>query len=129
MEARYIMGTDENLTDFMKNTIYDPWTVNGTVTKVRMITKNTKKVWAKVQKSERMNVLGMITCSIAFGIALSRLGPEGRPLQELFEIFMKIVMSLINAVMWYRTYNSLLSYTQLPRGDSHSNTYFCIHFI
>ena len=110
MEARYITGTYKNLSDFMENTIYDPWTAheNG---KVRMITKNTKKVWAKVQKSERMNVLGMITCSIAFGIALSRLGPEGRPLQELFEIFMKIVMSLINAVMWYGTYNSLLSYT------------------
>ena len=127
MEARYITGTDKNLTDFMENTIFDPWTANVKHRKVRMITKNTKKVWAKIQKSERMNVLGMITCSVAFGIALSRLGPEGRPLQELFEIFMKIVMSLINAVMWYGTYNSLLPYTQLPRGDSHSNTYFCIN--
>lgn len=84
----------------MENTIYDPWSVNAKTEKVRVITKNTEKVWAKVQKSERMNVLGMITCSVAFGIALSRLGPEGRPLQELFEICMKIVMSLINGVMW-----------------------------
>ena len=90
----------ENLTDFMENKIYDPWTVNDTTEDVRVITKKTKKVWAKVEKSDRMNVLGMITCSIAFGIALSRLGNEGRPLKDLFEIFMKIVMSLINGVMW-----------------------------
>ena len=90
----------ENLTDFMENKIYDPWTVNNKTKNVRVITKKTKKVWAKVEKSYRMNVLGMITCSIAFGIALSRLGNEGRPLKDLFEIFMKIVMSLINGVMW-----------------------------
>ena len=83
----------------MENNIYDPWTLKSG--KVRVITKRTKKVWAKVQKSERMNVLGMIMCSIAFGIALSRLGPEARPLKELFEISMKIVMMLINAVMWW----------------------------
>ena len=100
MDADDIKGTMENLTDFMENTLYDPWSVNAKTKNVRVIKKNTKKVWAKVQKSDRMNVLGMITCSIAFGIALSRLGPEGRPLKELFEILMKIVMTLINAVMW-----------------------------
>ena len=90
----------ENLTDFMENKIYDPWTVNATTKNVRVITKKTKKVWERVEKFNRMNVLGMITCSIAFGIALSRLGNEGLPLRDLFEIFTKIVLSLINGVMW-----------------------------
>lgn len=99
MEAHYIKGTMENLTDFMENKIYDPWSVNSNKS-VRVVTKNTKQIWAKVQKSERMNVLGIIMCSLAFGIALSKLGPEGRPLMQLFEILMKIVMDLIGVVMW-----------------------------
>ncbi|CAB4022732.1 excitatory amino acid transporter 1-like [Paramuricea clavata] len=100
VQAGDIKGTMKNLTEFMENRIYDPWSVTDKNTNVRVITKSTKKVWAKVQKAERMNVLGMITCSIAFGIALSRLGPEGRALKELFEICMKIVMSLIGGIMW-----------------------------
>jgi Na+/H+-dicarboxylate symporter len=100
VQAGDIKGTMKNLTEFMENRIYDPWSVTDKNTNVRVITKSTKKVWAKVQKAERMNVLGMITCSIAFGIALSRLGAEGRVLKELFEICMKIVMSLIGGVMW-----------------------------
>ena len=84
----------------MENKIYDPWTVNHGTKNVRVITKTTKKVWEKVEKAERMNVLGLITCSITFGIALSTLGDEGRPLRDLFEILFKIVMSLINGVMW-----------------------------
>ncbi|XP_028409361.1 excitatory amino acid transporter-like [Dendronephthya gigantea] len=95
-----IKGDMKKLVNFMENTLYDPWSVNNDTEKVRVITKTTKKVWAKVQKGDRMNVLGIITCSIAFGIALSRLGPEGRQMKNLFEILMKIVMSLVNGVMW-----------------------------
>ena len=90
----------ENLTKFLENNLYDPWSVNETSPDVRVIKKNFRKVWAKIEKTDRMNVLGIITCSIVFGIALSKLGPEGKPVKELLEVCLKIVMMLINAVMW-----------------------------
>lgn len=99
-KADDIKGDMKKLADFMEKTLYDPWSVNNETENVRVIKKTTKKVWAKVEKSDRMNVLGMITCSIAFGIALSRLGPEGRQMKALFETLMKIVMSLVNFLMW-----------------------------
>ncbi|XP_046854326.1 excitatory amino acid transporter-like isoform X2 [Xenia sp. Carnegie-2017] len=98
--VRDIRGSPGNLSKFLENNLYDPWSVNETSTSVRIIKKNSKKVWAKIEKTDRMNVLGMITCSIAFGIALSNLGPEGRPVKELLDVCLKIVMMLINAVMW-----------------------------
>ncbi|XP_046854324.1 excitatory amino acid transporter 1-like isoform X2 [Xenia sp. Carnegie-2017] len=97
---RNIRGSLENLTKFLDNNVYDPWIVNETSPDVRVIKKNSRKVWAKIEKTDRMNFLGMITCSIVFGIALSRLGPEGQPLKEILDVCLKIVMMLINAVMW-----------------------------
>lgn len=95
-----IKDTVKNLTDFIESTIYDPWSVNPAANTIRTIIKNTQAVWDGVQKIERMNVLGIIVCSLAFGIALSRLGSEGQAMIKLFEVMMKVVMSLVHAVMW-----------------------------
>ena len=95
-----VRDTVAHLANFLEDTMYDPWSIGENSEKVRVIKKNTKTVWAGVKKSERMNVLGMIMCSVAFGAALSRLGSQGKLLLDIFEQLLKIVMSLVNAVMW-----------------------------
>ncbi|XP_046853642.1 excitatory amino acid transporter 1-like isoform X2 [Xenia sp. Carnegie-2017] len=116
---RNIRGNLENLTKFLENNVYDPWSVNDKSPDVRVIKKNSKKVWAKIEKTDQMNVLGMITCSIVFGIALSKLGPEGQPVKELLEICLKIVFMLINAVMWTSPFGicSLIASKLVEMGD------------
>ena len=100
MTTRDLRGSAKNLTNFVENTIYDPWSINGNKNTVDTVIKNTKTVRAGLEKADRVNVLGLIVLSLAFGIALNTLAGEGEELIKLFATLMKIVMALVNAIMW-----------------------------
>ena len=96
-----IRNTTEDMVKFVEKTMYDPWSINNSSDTVKVFAETgTKNVRAGVIKADRMNVLGIFMCSLAFGIALSRLGNEAQAMIGLFETMMKVVMSLINFVMW-----------------------------
>ncbi|XP_078672327.1 excitatory amino acid transporter 1-like [Branchiostoma floridae x Branchiostoma belcheri] len=51
--------------------------------------------------SDRLNVLGIISFSIFFGIVLGRMGEKGKPLVQVFTIFNDCIMTLVYLIMWY----------------------------
>ncbi|KAH7715852.1 excitatory amino acid transporter [Aphelenchoides avenae] len=54
----------------------------------------------RLQKAEGINVLGAIVRSVAFGIALSRLGPRAKPAMDVVAVIEAAVMQLMDLVIW-----------------------------
>jgi hypothetical protein len=48
-----------------------------------------------------MNVLGLITFSIGFGIILGAMGPAGQVMTNFFFVLNEIIMRLVKLVIWY----------------------------
>ena len=53
------------------------------------------------EKQDGMNVLGLIVFSIAFGLTISKMGLEGRPLKLFFVALNEAIMRLVGIVIWY----------------------------
>nr|XP_054602448.1 excitatory amino acid transporter 1 [Nothobranchius furzeri] len=51
--------------------------------------------------ADGINVLGLLVYSIAFGLILSSMGPQGEPLKDFFDCLNKAVMRLVSIVIWY----------------------------
>ena len=49
---------------------------------------------------EGMNVLGIIVFTIAFGIMLGKLGPDGRKVVKAIGVLNEAIMKLVSLVMW-----------------------------
>ncbi|XP_052813216.1 excitatory amino acid transporter 2-like isoform X1 [Mya arenaria] len=72
----------------------------GNVTNV--IVEYTIEVEKKgLQLGNGINVLGLICFCVGFSIYLSKMGAEGQPMINFFNILNDIVMKLIMLVMWY----------------------------
>ncbi|XP_033628672.1 excitatory amino acid transporter-like [Asterias rubens] len=48
-----------------------------------------------------MNVLGIVTFCIAFGLLLSRMGQKARVMIQFFHILAELTMQLVSLIMWY----------------------------
>ena len=55
----------------------------------------------KVTKADGMNILGLVVFSIFFGCTLSRMGPSGKPLADLFECMHIATMKIVTLIIWY----------------------------
>ncbi|KAM4729145.1 excitatory amino acid transporter 1-like [Anableps anableps] len=51
--------------------------------------------------SDGINVVGLLVFSIAFGLTLSSMGSEGKPLRDFFICINKAIMLLVNVAIWY----------------------------
>lgn len=54
-----------------------------------------------IEQAFGMNMLGIITFCIAFGIVLARMGPRGQVMIDFFQILNEVSMSLVMVVVWY----------------------------
>ncbi|MED6283827.1 hypothetical protein CHARACLAT_012877 [Characodon lateralis] len=48
-----------------------------------------------------INVVGLLVFSIAFGLILSSMGTEGKPLRDLINCLNKTIMLLVKVAIWY----------------------------
>ncbi|XP_038049201.1 excitatory amino acid transporter 2-like [Patiria miniata] len=71
-----------------------------TSAKYETISLGFKKV-RKIGYKDGMNVLGIVTFCIAFGLLLSRMGEKGRVMVDFFDILAELTMTLVNLIMWY----------------------------
>ncbi|XP_043990108.1 excitatory amino acid transporter 1-like [Gambusia affinis] len=70
---------------------------SGNTTEATNISTNTPKAGT----SDGINVVGLLVFSFAFGLILSSMGSEGKPLRDLFNCMNKAIMRLVNIAIWY----------------------------
>ena len=85
----------------MKDSFINPWSVS-----------RNQKVFQVVEESgwdyeydgltidNRLNIIGILVFSIAFGIILSKMGEQGRPMTQWFSIMLEVTMKLVEIIMW-----------------------------
>ena len=56
--------------------------------------------------SDSTNVLGLVVFSIALGISIGKLGPNGKPLQDFFQALSEASMTVTRWVIWLVHLNS-----------------------
>uniref|UniRef100_A0A3P8U811 Amino acid transporter n=1 Tax=Amphiprion percula TaxID=161767 RepID=A0A3P8U811_AMPPE len=54
-----------------------------------------------IGSSDGINILGLLVLSLTFGIILSSMETEGKPLRDFFNCLNKAMMHLVNIVIWY----------------------------
>lgn len=53
-----------------------------------------------LKKNNRLNILGVLVVSIAFGLILSKMGEQGRPMTQWFSILLEVTMKIVELIMW-----------------------------
>ncbi|XP_016532721.1 excitatory amino acid transporter 1-like [Poecilia formosa] len=51
--------------------------------------------------SDGINIVGLLVFSVAFGLVLSSMGSEGKPLRDLINCMNKAIMRLVSIAIWY----------------------------
>lgn len=98
-----ITSSASNMSSFLESNMIDPWSVSSMMkeARVKIIKTETKFHYDGVEQSSKMNVLGIVVFSVAFGAILSRMGDTGRPMTMFFTILLEIIMQLVTLIIWY----------------------------
>ncbi|XP_046361676.2 excitatory amino acid transporter 3-like [Haliotis rufescens] len=112
-EQKEIPYEEETMTTAIMNSTMSTMTtaiMNSTMstnTTTEMTTSNTtttpapKKYLPEVGKTSGMNVLGVVTFSIFFGIIVGRLGEKAKAMKDFFDALNEVTMKLVSLVIWY----------------------------
>uniref|UniRef100_A0A914PW16 Amino acid transporter n=2 Tax=Panagrolaimus davidi TaxID=227884 RepID=A0A914PW16_9BILA len=68
---------------------------------IRLNKSDPNSLVLKINKSDGMNVLGLIVFCIAVGVSLSYLGDKGKPLADVFIALDHVITILVGLLMWY----------------------------
>ncbi|XP_046844090.1 excitatory amino acid transporter-like [Xenia sp. Carnegie-2017] len=89
-----------NMSKFLKEQTINPWF--SSPHSVQVIEKgNIIYEYAGQQRYQAANYLGVLTLSIAFGIILSGLGEQGKPLVNWFTCLFRVTMKLVELILWF----------------------------
>lgn len=97
-----VMLSPKNMSSFLTSNMIDPWSVSSMAaqSQVKIIKTETKFVYDGLESSSKMNILGIVCFSVAFGAVLSRMGEAGRPMTVFFTILLEIIMKLVTLIIW-----------------------------
>uniref|UniRef100_A0A914YUD3 Amino acid transporter n=1 Tax=Panagrolaimus superbus TaxID=310955 RepID=A0A914YUD3_9BILA len=68
---------------------------------IRLNESDPNSLVLKINKSDGMNVLGLIVFCIAVGVSLSYLGEKGKALADVFIALDHVITILVGLLMWY----------------------------
>ena len=97
-----VMNSAGNMSSFLSSNMINPWSVNemSSLNQVKVIKTETKFVYSGLETASKMNVLGLVVFSVAFGAILSGMGEAGRPMTVFFTIMLEVVMKLVTLIIW-----------------------------
>jgi Na+/H+-dicarboxylate symporter len=97
-----VMRDPTNMSSFLSSNMIDPWSVSSMKDdeEVKVIKTETTYIFDGVESSSKMNVLGIVCFSVAFGAILSRMGEVGRPMTAFFSILLEVIMKLVTLIIW-----------------------------
>ena len=97
-----VMKDPKNMSSFLSSNMINPWSISSMKAQgqVKVIKTETKHIYDGLESSSKMNILGIVCFSVAFGAVLSRMGEEGRPMTVFFTILLEIIMKLVTLIIW-----------------------------
>jgi Na+/H+-dicarboxylate symporter len=98
--ADVLKSSARNLSSFLKKEVINPWSVSSDSVQV-IKEENVIFEYAGQKKYNSANLLGVVVLSVLFGIILSGLGDNGKPIVDLFSCLFKVVMKIVAIVIWY----------------------------
>ena len=98
--ADVLKSSARNLSSFLKKEVINPWSVSSDSVQV-IKEENVIFEYAGQKKYNSANLLGVVVLSVLFGIILSGLGDNGKPIVDLFSCLFKVVMKIVDIVIWY----------------------------
>ena len=89
------------MTKLLKEAFLNPWSVshNQNVFQV-MEESGWDYEYDGLKMDNRLNIIGILVFSIAFGVILSKMGEQGRPMTQWFSIMLEVTMKLVEIIMW-----------------------------
>jgi Na+/H+-dicarboxylate symporter len=85
----------------LREGFFNPWSVSHNHNVFQVIEESGSEYeYDGLKKDDRLNVMGIIAFSIAFGVILSKMGESGKPMTQWFIILLEITMKLVEVVMW-----------------------------
>jgi Na+/H+-dicarboxylate symporter len=97
-----VMMDPKNMSSFLSSNMINPWTVSSmqAQNQVKIIKTETSYIYDGVESSSKMNVLGIVCFSVAFGAILSSMGETGRPMTVFFTVLLEVIMKLVTIIIW-----------------------------
>ncbi|XP_029295980.1 excitatory amino acid transporter 1-like [Cottoperca gobio] len=94
--------TKQFKTQYALRVVHVKMTVNETIFTLNESQPITHKEMIPVPGSVNgVNALGLVVFSICFGLIISSMGEQGKPLKDFFDCLNEVIMRLVAIIMWY----------------------------
>lgn len=90
-----------NLSKLLKDRFINPWSVLDKQNVFQVIEESGSYYeYDGLKKNSRLNLIGILAFSVAFGVVLSKMGEQGRLMTQWFTILLEVTMKMVNIVIW-----------------------------
>ncbi|KAI9521872.1 Excitatory amino acid transporter 1 [Dissostichus eleginoides] len=93
--------TKQFKTQYAKRIVHVKMTVNDTIFTLNGSEMTREEMIPVPGAVNGVNALGLVVFSICFGLIISSMGEQGRPLKDFFDCLNEAIMRLVAIIMWY----------------------------
>ena len=87
-------------TQYAKRIVHVKMTVNDTIFTLNGSEITREEMIPVPGAVNGVNALGLVVFSICFGLIISSMGEQGRPLKDFFDCLNEAIMRLVAIIMW-----------------------------